>query len=82
MRCLPGVCGGSRYGRPGSGLVLDLVYNPVGASLPPPQASLETAYKVPQLASHQWDDVSMGDVILGDDCMGDVSTGDVSTRML
>jgi radical SAM/Cys-rich protein len=33
------------YGRPGSGLVLDLVYNPVGASLPPPQANLELRYK-------------------------------------
>ena len=33
------------YGRPGSGLVLDLVYNPVGASLPPAQAGLEAAYK-------------------------------------
>jgi hypothetical protein len=27
------------YGREGSGLTLDLVYNPQGASLPPPQAS-------------------------------------------
>jgi len=33
------------YGRPGSGLVLDLVYNPVGASLPPAQASLQAAYE-------------------------------------
>jgi len=33
------------YGRPGSGLVLDLVYNPVGPSLPPAQASLEGAYR-------------------------------------
>ncbi|MBI2375688.1 MAG: arsenosugar biosynthesis radical SAM protein ArsS [Deltaproteobacteria bacterium] len=33
------------YGRPGSGLVLDLVYNPVGASLPPAQAELEAAYQ-------------------------------------
>lgn len=33
------------YGRPGSGLVLDLVYNPVGASLPPAQGGLEAAYK-------------------------------------
>ncbi len=33
------------YGRPGSALRLDLVYNPVGASLPPPQASLEAQYK-------------------------------------
>lgn len=33
------------YGRPGSSLRLDLVYNPLGASLPPAQAALETKYK-------------------------------------
>ncbi len=33
------------YGRPGSGLLLDLVYNPLGPSLPPPQAKLEGQYK-------------------------------------
>ena len=33
------------YGRPGTGLVLNLVYNPQGASLPPPQQALEAAYK-------------------------------------
>ncbi len=33
------------YGRPDSDLVLTLVYNPVGPSLPPPQADLETAYR-------------------------------------
>lgn len=33
------------YGQPDSGLSLDLVYNPVGASLPPPQARLEADYK-------------------------------------
>jgi radical SAM/Cys-rich protein len=33
------------YGRPGSGLALDLVYNPVGARLPPPQAQLEADYR-------------------------------------
>lgn len=33
------------YARPGSGLRLDLVYNPVGPRLPPPQAALETDYK-------------------------------------
>jgi len=33
------------YGREGSGLVLDLVYNPQGPSLPPPQAKLEADYK-------------------------------------
>jgi radical SAM/Cys-rich protein len=33
------------YGRPGSPLRLDLVYNPLGASLPPPQARLEAQYR-------------------------------------
>ena len=33
------------YGRDGSGLVLHLVYNPQGPSLPPPQAALEADYK-------------------------------------
>ena len=33
------------YGRPDSGLVLNLVYNPAGPSLPPDQATLEAAYK-------------------------------------
>ncbi|OHC62215.1 MAG: radical SAM protein [Rhodocyclales bacterium GWA2_65_20] len=33
------------YGQAGSGLSLNLVYNPQGASLPPPQAALEAAYK-------------------------------------
>jgi radical SAM/Cys-rich protein len=33
------------YGRPASSLQLDLVYNPVGAFLPPPQARLEAKYK-------------------------------------
>ncbi|MDZ7812195.1 MAG: arsenosugar biosynthesis radical SAM (seleno)protein ArsS [Ideonella sp.] len=33
------------YGQPGSGLVLNLVYNPQGPSLPPPQAALEADYK-------------------------------------
>jgi radical SAM/Cys-rich protein len=33
------------YGKPGSGLALNLVYNPQGARLPPPQASLEQDYK-------------------------------------
>jgi radical SAM/Cys-rich protein len=32
------------YGAPGSPLLLDLVYNPQGASLPPPQAQLEAQY--------------------------------------
>jgi len=33
------------YGREGAKLTIDLVYNPQGASLPPPQASLEADYK-------------------------------------
>ena len=33
------------YGRSDSGLLLDLVYNPQGPDLPPPQCSLETAYR-------------------------------------
>jgi radical SAM/Cys-rich protein len=33
------------YGKPGSGLALNLVYNPLGASLPPPQEKLEADYK-------------------------------------
>ena len=33
------------YGRPGTGLILTLVYNPVGPSLPPTQAALEDAYR-------------------------------------
>jgi len=34
------------YGIEGSGLILDLVYNPQGASLPPPQGQLEADFKV------------------------------------
>jgi radical SAM/Cys-rich protein len=33
------------YGKAGSGLALNLVYNPLGASLPPPQEKLEADYK-------------------------------------
>jgi len=33
------------YGRPNSGLTLNLVYNPQGPSLPPPQEALERDYK-------------------------------------
>lgn len=33
------------YGHAGTGLELDLVYNPLGPSLPPPQSSLESAYR-------------------------------------
>ncbi len=36
---------GLGYARPGTGLELDLVYNPLGASLPPPQAELEQRYR-------------------------------------
>ena len=34
------------YGQPGSGLTLNLVYNPLGASLPPLQQKLEDDYKM------------------------------------
>jgi len=33
------------YGKPDSGLILNLMYNPLGAFLPPPQASLQTDYQ-------------------------------------
>lgn len=33
------------YGVPGSGLILNLVFNPLGPSLPPEQGRLEAAYK-------------------------------------
>jgi radical SAM/Cys-rich protein len=33
------------FGRAGSGLVLNLVYNPLGATLPPEQGALEATYK-------------------------------------
>ena len=33
------------YGKPDSGLVLNLVFNPQGASLPPPQEKLEADYR-------------------------------------
>jgi len=33
------------YGQPGSGLLLNLVYNPVGPYLPAPQAALQADYK-------------------------------------
>ena len=38
------------YGREGSGLSLDLVFNPQGPVLPPPQAELEATYKQELLA--------------------------------
>lgn len=33
------------YGIQGSGLILNLVYNPSGAFLPPEQSTLESEYK-------------------------------------
>jgi radical SAM/Cys-rich protein len=33
------------YGQPGSGLTLNLVFNPQGASLPPEQSALQAAYR-------------------------------------
>ncbi len=36
---------GLGYGKPGQGLILNLVYNPVGAHLPPSQKKLEEDYK-------------------------------------
>ncbi len=33
------------YGKEGTGLILNLVYNPAGAFMPPPQASLQKEYK-------------------------------------
>jgi radical SAM/Cys-rich protein len=33
------------YARPGTGLILNLVYNPLGPSLPPAQEALEAAYR-------------------------------------
>ena len=36
---------GLGYGKPGSGLTLNLVYNPQGPSLPPPQQQLEHDYR-------------------------------------
>lgn len=39
------------YGRPGSELTLNLVYNPLGAFLPPPQEKLEADYRK-QLREH------------------------------
>ena len=33
------------YGRPESGRILNLVYNPLGPSLPPPQEALEQSYR-------------------------------------
>lgn len=40
------------YGQEGSGLELNLVYNPVGAFLPPPQSSIESDFKRELLDRH------------------------------
>src|SRR6476661_4879160 len=40
------------YGIEGSGLILNLVYNPAGAFLPPSQAALEKEYKAELLRRH------------------------------
>lgn len=40
------------YGKKDTGLMLNLVYNPIGAFLPPPQHSLETDYKKELLNNH------------------------------
>jgi radical SAM/Cys-rich protein len=40
------------YGRPGSGLSLTLVHNPVGALLPPPQAETEARFKAELARRH------------------------------
>ena len=40
------------YGEEGGGLLLNLVYNPVGAFLPPPQASIEADFKRELAARH------------------------------
>lgn len=40
------------YGKDDSGLILNLVYNPIGSFLPPPQKSLENDYKKELLNSH------------------------------
>ena len=40
------------YGRPDSGLVLNLVYNPVGAFLPPKQKAIEAQFKKELRARH------------------------------
>ena len=40
------------YGMPGSPLELDLVYNPSGPSLPPPQQSLQAQYREQLMKSH------------------------------
>jgi radical SAM/Cys-rich protein len=43
---------GLGYGRPDSGLTLNLVYNPVGAFLPPKQEAIETQFRKELRARH------------------------------
>jgi radical SAM/Cys-rich protein len=43
---------GRGYASPGSGLILDLVHNPVGSFLPGPQAVLENEYKTELATRH------------------------------
>lgn len=43
---------GLGYGKSETGLQLDLVFNPLGPSLPPPQANLESDYKTRLLEDH------------------------------
>lgn len=40
------------YGQPGTGLILNLVYNPAGAFMPGPQAALERQFKQALLKDH------------------------------
>jgi radical SAM/Cys-rich protein len=46
------ILNGLGYGREGSGLVLDLVHNPMGSFLPGPQAALEQEYKAELATVH------------------------------
>jgi len=41
------------YGMEGTGLVLNIVYNPVGAFLPPPQTSIEADFKYELMTRHE-----------------------------
>lgn len=41
------------YAQDSSGLIINLVYNPVGSFLPPEQSSLERQYKAQLMANHQ-----------------------------
>ena len=49
---LPQMLNAAGYGRPGSGLMLDLVYNPGGVFLAPPQSTLEPVYKQVEAGQH------------------------------